>query len=434
MTLARLSDTDAGSNLRQGFDEAFAVPRAADAHSDAVAQARRIKVADKDAALSQLSADVLCGYALDLEEDEVRTRREGTQPGEGSELFVQALTLSLDQVDICAETRDILERRQDRLLRSNCQVVRNLHPPDDFCQRLRHYGEAGPHSGQASPLTKRPQDDEVIVVLHQVREGLTGELSVSLVDGDDGAGRQEPLQFLARQGVAGRVIRRREERQLRPRQLPLRALDVEREVFAPLDVHDVGVVYVAKEAVDAKRGWKVHQGVAGREEEAGAEIQHLIGAVAEYDLLPLDAGVARDRLPNRPLLGVWIILVAVERCQGRVHLRRWAVRVLVGVQLDDLFRRDAELLRHNLGRLERRVCVDRREVLTDEAESAIDREVAAHRRVSFVKRASIDSAWPVRPSARAMAAAAGPIPSTVFCRRPTTLVTLRKSWTPIGEA
>jgi hypothetical protein len=109
-----------------------------------------------------------------------------------------------------------------------------------------------------------------------------------------------------------------------------------------------------RQRIDGEGMFREHRGASRRQENAGDEIEHVVGAVAEHDLLLACAEPLGQRRGEVEL--VRITLDAVHRrLHRRAGARTHAERVLIGGQLDDLVDRNTHFARQLGDRLARLV-------------------------------------------------------------------------------
>ena len=127
------------------------------------------------------------------------------------------------------------------------------------------------------------------------------------------------------------------------------------KVWLAPDLDHLGAFELGIKAVHAKGGRAVDDGIAGRQEEAAKVVEHLVGPVRGQDMVGGHADIARQRLAQFRLLRVRVDVVVVVLGQRFKHGRERAVRVFVGVELDDAVDGNAETLAQHLEGQDRRV-------------------------------------------------------------------------------
>ncbi len=110
-----------------------------------------------------------------------------------------------------------------------------------------------------------------------------------------------------------------------------------------------------QERVEAEGRREVDDRLAWRHEQAHHQVDKLVAARARDQPLGLEARVAAQRLAHAALLRVGVDVIRRRLRQRLDCPGRGSVGVLVGVELDDALRRDAEALRDLLRRLDRHV-------------------------------------------------------------------------------
>ena len=172
-----------------------------------------------------------------------------------------------------------------------------------------------------------------------------------------GHGAQEGLQRIVAHARAGGVVRRGEEDEARLRRDGAQhGVEVGREVDV---VHDGGAdaEKLRHERVDREgiaRGDDLVD--AGPREGVEEQLDDLVGAVAEHDVLAPEAEFLRDGVAQVEAAAVGVKVNGFERLvHGLQRLGRGAERVFIRGELDDRGGVEAELARHVFHRLARLV-------------------------------------------------------------------------------
>ena len=249
-----------------------------------------------------------------------------------------ALALLDDQVYVGHERGGILQRREKGGLGRHVDVVRRLDVDDVVHQPGAHDPVADAQPGEAGPLAQRSQHDKVFVSLHQLGDGLVAKLEVGLVDDYDQPRLQQLAYLLLRGQVAGRVVRRADEDQLR---LGIDGVphiaDVYLEELVPLHEAYLAAGHSRAESIHPEGGFAVENCIAVGYEESKQQVYELIAAGAGDYVVRVHAGVVAQGPPHLPLERVGIDM---QRRVGHRLDGLWgpSVRVLVAVELYDLVR------------------------------------------------------------------------------------------------
>ena len=119
--------------------------------------------------------------------------------------------------------------------------------------------------------------------------------------------------------------------------------------------------------VNGERVPRIHRGVAGAQERLSDELEDVVAAVAEHDLVRGDAEARGQRGLEREAVAVRIAGQLLGRCGERAsHGRARATGVLVRRELDDALRIEPELACELVDRLARDVARDLAHVLRGE--------------------------------------------------------------------
>ena len=110
------------------------------------------------------------------------------------------------------------------------------------------------------------------------------------------------------------------------------------------------------EAVDDEFRLSHQHLVAGLQENVADQLDHLVRAVADHELVGRKVEEAGQPLSQRVAAPVRIVLALLDRSLARLNrLWRRAERVLVRSELDDARRVEAEVARHVLDRPARNI-------------------------------------------------------------------------------
>ena len=141
-------------------------------------------------------------------------------------------------------------------------------------------------------------------------------------------------------------------------------------MLVALHGHGPTAADVCGELVHAERGDARQRGVARSEHRAEQQVDDLVAAVPDDDVFAPDAEMGADGGAHRRLRRVGVQVEALNPRQRLGHAWRRPVRVLVGVELDDLRLGNARASRQGLGRLHRFVGFQRQQVGADQIEHA----------------------------------------------------------------
>ena len=136
-----------------------------------------------------------------------------------------------------------------------------------------------------------------------------------------------------------------------------RGVEIDLEQLVPRHHFDGRAGDPGAEVVHAERGVEIQDLVSEGHEHLEHQVNQLVAARAQYDVLGAEAGVVRQRVAHPALQRVRVVL---ERGvgDGVLHFLRVAVGVFVAVQLDDLVGRNAVLLCEHLRGVHRIVCLN----------------------------------------------------------------------------
>ena len=227
-------------------------------------------------------------------EDEVGMGRPRLYAGELLELGKEPLLLGDKQVHLPQQYLGVLQRREQRRLRRDADVVWRLDVDDVVHEPGAHETVADAQARQPRPLAQRSEHDQVLVLWDETRQGLPGELVVGLVDDHDGPGLQELPDVGLGDEVAGRVVRRAEEHDLGA--LVDGILDgwyVNLEGVVAGHEPDIGARHPGAEAVHAERRVAVQHRVARRDEQPQQQVYQLVAARARDDVALVEPCVLR---------------------------------------------------------------------------------------------------------------------------------------------
>ena len=261
---------------------------------------------------------------------------------------------------------------------------------------------------------------------------VAGELRVGLIDEQRHSSGKQRRKLRSVQRIAGGVIGRGQHDQgRRGCDRRLHCLGIHVPVFAPLNLHDRDASQVGREAIHTKGGRTANDRLSRRYETAKAEIDQLVRSRPSNDPIRGHLHVVRNRLTQTSLHWVWIALVAGKPCK---HLRDYGQGtegILIGVELEQIRRRQTRDPCQILERLHGLVAGKVKQVRAD------GRQLVSHDGYGTQRsrrRIASERAWPPSPSASAMRSAMGPISRSVFSETWTSVVILRKSFTVSGEA
>ncbi len=216
--------------------------------------------------------------------------------------------------------------------------------------------------GQPGPLAEGPQHHQVRVAGDERDHRFAAELHVCLVHHNDRFERTERLEFRTVHGVAGRVVRRRQEDDARA--VMDRVADgdhIEVEVRPPRHFHRFCSRNLREEAVHAERGRRDHHGP--RHHEPDEYVDEVVGAGASHHHGRFDPEPAGDRLAQAVLPRVRVDVEggAFNRAED---LRVRPVQVLVCVQLHEPVDGQADFGGQHIERLDRHILLEGVEVGT----------------------------------------------------------------------
>ena len=181
-----------------------------------------------------------------------------------------------------------------------------------------------------------------------------------------------------------RVVRRREEDQLRGRRGLLDRLDVQREALEARHVDHAAAGDLRRERVHAEGRRAVDHAISRQHDRTENQVDQVVAAEAAHDALDVGIEVACQRLADFALVRVGIDVIRPLAGDGGERLRRGAEGVLVAVELDHVGRRDAEALGQHVRRHDRHVARQLEEVGPDQR--AHIEAVLLHRRVTSPRR------------------------------------------------
>ncbi len=329
------------ASMKRAFSAS--VPMVTRNHSGQAVTADR---ADDDALLEQLLVDR--GGIAGPEGHEIAAGRDvfELQALQGSDQLRHAATI---QLIAGVEEFVVVQRSQ---CPGQCQVIdveRLAYPVHQVGDLRRGQGVADAQTGQAVDLGERAADNQIREVLQPAGRinplGCRDVLVVGLVEDDHHVLRnafEEGAHLGIRQEVAGRVVRVGD-----PHDAGIRTDGRQ---------HGIEVVAVVPGRRDdqlgpgRQRGQRIHgKGMLGedggaprRQEDAGDQVEHIIRAVAQNDLI-LGNATPFGHLGDE----VELVRVALDPADGFLDglpgLRAHAQRVLVGGQLDDAIDRNAHL-------------------------------------------------------------------------------------------
>ena len=305
--------------------------------------------------------------APDVDQDEVGARRHVLH-AERLELVIEEVASRLDHPHALEDVAVVLERGKRGRLRERVHVER-LADPVHQRDRIRvRDAVADAQPGEARRLREGAEDGDLaplLDVVERVREvRAQRELDVRLVEDDDGPlgdARHEAFDLIGRHDRRGGVVGVRDEDDLRHRgdrarhrlEIEAMLLQHHHDADAPgrLDdhrVHDEGRV-------------RDDRLVAGPEERADEQLDQLVRAVAEHDLVGRRSVFLGERLPQIEAAAVRVPVEVVERGEDRpLHAVGRRQRVLVRRELDRVV--DAQLALQLLDRLARLVRRDPEDV------------------------------------------------------------------------
>jgi hypothetical protein len=153
---------------------------------------------------------------------------------------------------------------------------------------LRGAQVADAQAGDAEALREGAGDDEVVVTVDELDDGLAVELVVGLVDDEEGGrgGDQQALDLVAGVDDAGGVVGADEvdELEVAAADLGLEAFDVGAEDVAAEEVDDLGAARAGVHEEVCVRRLGDEDGVAGVEEGLADQLEGVVGAVGDEDL------------------------------------------------------------------------------------------------------------------------------------------------------
>ena len=197
---------------------------------------------------------------------------------------------------------------------------------------------------------------------------MIGELDVRLVEHHHHRQLEQPLERIAVEPVARRIVGGGEEQKLRTVRLDRGRdrIDVHGEVVVPVDVDDVRARELRVEAVHPEGRGGVDHRIPGREEEPAQAVEQLVGAVPREDVGGGNADELAQRIAQHRLPGVGID-VEVRVARKRLgHRRQRSVRVFVRIELDDALGGDPQPGAQHLERLDWRVLLEFGEVRVEQ--------------------------------------------------------------------
>ena len=241
---------------------------------------------------------------------------------------------------------------QGRQRSGQCQVIdveRLAHAVHQIGNLGRGQAVANAQAGQAVDLGEGAADEQIRKILEPGRRidalGSRDVLVVGLVEDNDhilGNAREEGAHLGIRQEIAGRIVRIGDPDNARIR--------------ADGRTHGIKIVTVVlgrrsdQLGTGRQRSQRIHRegmlgengGTTGGQENAGDQVEHIIRAVAENDLILGNAAPFGDLGDEVELVGV-ALDPADGFLDGLPGLRAHAQRVFVGGQLDDAIDRNAHL-------------------------------------------------------------------------------------------
>ena len=262
--------------------------------------------------------------------------------------------------DIAAGLLEIVLVADGCLTDSECdgvhrvRVVRVFNRLERGNQRFRAERIADAHARERARFAGCLHDEQVFVFIQQRNRALCAEVHIRLVDDDNAVliVLQQVLEELERHAAAGRRVRVRQD-DTAVRLVVIAHIDaeilVERHVFVR------NAEQIAPDRIERVGDVRIENGLVRAEERLERQREHIIRAVAEEYLRRLqvkplcDSGFESFRVRIR----VNCEFCGVKCAQNLGHGRRGRVRVLVGVQLDDIggFRLLARHIRVDLAQL-----------------------------------------------------------------------------------
>ena len=140
------------------------------------------------------------------------------------------------------------------------------------------------------------------------------------------------------------------------------ARHIQAEVGPAPHFHHAAAAELRIETVHAEGGRAVDDRVAGAQKNAAQVVQQLIRAMPSQDHLGRRAHIRAQRRAQVTLLRIRVDVVERKGRQRLAHSRRGAIRVFVGVQLDDLLGPAAQLLAQHLEGQDGRVLLKSRHI------------------------------------------------------------------------
>ncbi|MNQ79015.1 hypothetical protein D3C85_939440 [compost metagenome] len=195
--------------------------------------------------------------------------------------------------------------------------------------------QADPQARQGAGLGQGLGHQQVGVAIHQADGSLATEVDVSLVHHHHRIriGLQQLFHRLQRQQATGGRVRVGEDDAAVGARI---VLDADLELLIQRHRLEGDAIEPAVDRVEAVGHIREQQGLAVLEQAVEGVGQHLVRAVADEYLTRLHAIVIGHRMLQAVAVRVRVEaqVVADFRLHGRHRLGRWAIGILVGVQLD----------------------------------------------------------------------------------------------------
>eukprot|EP01136_Pigoraptor_vietnamica_P029252 Opistho-1_new@8200 len=343
-----------GQDVLQALNERAALVPRADADAQVLRDAWLLEMPHQHRTLAQQGGQFGRIVLRVAREHEVGLRRQHLE-AQVLELQAQAFARVDDLVACLAEPRLVVERGHGASGRQPVDRVRIeavLDPHQRVDEVRLPAGETDAQAGQRARLGQRLHHEQVRIPTDQRQRTLAAEIDIRLVDQHDAIRARRKQLFDARQRLAdaGRRVRVGDDDAAAALAGAHRErIDVDAQAVIDRQLLAGDAVELGIDPVEAVAHVWHQQRLRLLEEGEERVREHLVRAVAREHFAHLQAVAARHGFAQRERCGVGVAFEAVggRALDRRDGVRRRRVRVLVGVELDEVG--DARLLAGHVG-------------------------------------------------------------------------------------
>lgn len=181
--------------------------RRADGDPEVITKPFVVVPSDDDCLPEEMRMELVGTTVVYPAEDKVRLRGIRAKERVSLQLLEETVALATNQFHAFHQPLAVGESSLYCDLCSHAHVERLLDAPERPGDVRWEDAVPDTQAGESSPLTERPEDDDVVVPLGKRLERRTSELVVRLVDDEQYSGVSQSLELASRDEVPGRIVR-----------------------------------------------------------------------------------------------------------------------------------------------------------------------------------------------------------------------------------